>query len=88
MVGRKNLIRQRVSHVDYKRKSALVLNRKGKAYSVILSDKAIAKGIKEDDIAHIRILLDGKWVITDFEKPYSSENDEYAWADAQLMGEY
>ena len=46
MVGRKNLIRQRVSHVDYDRHSALVLNRKGKAYSVILSDYPISKGIQ------------------------------------------
>ena len=88
MVGRKNLIRQRVRHVDYKRKSALVLNRKGKAYSVILSDYAISKGIEENDIAHIRILLSGEWVIVDFEKQYSSENDEYAKYDEQLTGEY
>lgn len=82
-----NIIRQRVRHVDYGNKTCLVLNRKGKSYSVALSDRVIAMGIKEKDIAYIRI-INGMWIVVDFEKPYSEENDEYAWADAQLMGEY
>lgn len=87
MIGKPNLIKQRVRYVDYKYKSALVLNRKGKAYSVNLSDKVIAEGIQEKDIAFIKI-INGIWIVTDFEKPYSSENDEYAKYDAELLGSY
>ena len=82
-----NIIRQRVRHVDYEHRSCLVLNRKGKSYSVNLSDKVMHDGIQEKDIAHIRI-INGMWIVVDFEKAYSSENDEYAWADAELMGDY
>ncbi|MBR0059641.1 MAG: hypothetical protein IJP99_10625 [Methanobrevibacter sp.] len=82
-----NTIKQRVRHVDYEHKSALVLNRKGKAYSVNLSDKVIHDGIQAKDIAHIRI-INGVWIVVDFERPYYSENDEYAWADAELIGDY
>ena len=87
MIGQTNLIKQRVRHVDYEHKSALVLNRKGKAYSVNLSDKVIHDGIQAKDLAFIKI-INGLWIVTDFEKPYSSENDEYAKYDAELIGEY
>ena len=80
-----NLIKQRVRHVDYGHKSALVLNSKGRAYSVNLSDKVIAEGIKEKDLAFIRI-VNGVWIIVDFERhDYHSEYDKY---DAELLGEY
>lgn len=82
-----NQIVQRVRHVDYKNKTALVLNRKNQAYAVNLSDKVIAKGIKEKDLAFIKI-IHGIWIVVDFEKAYSSENDEYAKYDEQLIGEY
>lgn len=59
-----NLIMQRVRHVNYEHKSALVLNRKGKAYSVNLSDKVIAEGL---------------WIIVDFEKHNTHlPSEEYA----------
>ena len=87
MIGRPNLIKQRVRFVDKENKSALVLNRKNRAYSVRLSDKVLFEGIKEKDIAHIRI-INNMWIIVDFERPYSAENDEYAKYDAELIGEY
>ena len=87
MIGRPNLIKQRVRFVDKENKSALVLNRENRAYSVRLSDKVLFEGIKEKDIAHIRI-INNMWIIVDFERPYSSENDEYAKYDAELIGEY
>lgn len=74
----KNLIMQRVRHVDYGRKTALVLNRKGKAYSVNLSDKVIAEGIQAKDLAFIRI-INGLWIIVDFEKHHTHlPSEEYA----------
>lgn len=87
MIGRPNLIKQRVRFVDEENKSALVLNRKNRAYSVRLSDKVLFEGIKEKDIAHIRI-INNMWIIVDFERPYSAENDEYAKYDAELIGDY
>lgn len=87
MIGRPNLIKQKVRFVDKENKSALVLNRKNRAYSVRLSDKVLFEGIKEKDIAHIRI-INNMWIIVDFERPYSAENDEYAKYDAELIGEY
>lgn len=87
MIGKTNLIKQKVRHVNYGEKTALVLNRKNQAYSVNLSDKVIHDGIKEKDIAFIKI-INGIWIVTDFEKPYSSENDEYAKYDAELLGSY
>lgn len=86
-MSRPNLIKQRVRYVDYNYKSALVLNRKGKSYSVKLSDKVIHDGIQEKDLAFIKI-INGIWIIVDFERPYSAENDEYAKYDAELIGEY
>lgn len=82
-----DVIKQRVRHIDVEHRTCLVLNRKGKSYSVALSDRVIAMGIQEKDIAYIRI-INGIWIVVDFEKAYSSENDEYAKYDEQLIGEY
>lgn len=80
-----NIIKQRVRHVDYENKTALVLNRKGKSYSVNLSDRVIAQGIQEKDLAFIRI-INGIWIVVDFEShAIELEHDKY---DAELMGEY
>lgn len=67
MIGKQNLIKQRVRFVDYENKSALVLNRKNQAYSVMLSDFVISLGIREKDLAHIKI-INGIWIIVDFER--------------------
>lgn len=66
MIGQKNLIKQRVKHCNYNEKTCLVLNRKNQLYSVRLSDKVIYDGIKEKDLAFIRI-INGIWIVTDFE---------------------
>ena len=68
--------------------NGMIRSRNGQAINVRLSDKALHYGIDEGDIATIRI-IDGEYVVTDFEKPIdSSENDEYSWADEELIGEY
>ena len=86
MIGQKNLIKQRVRYVDYENKSALVLNRKGKAYSVMLSDFVISLGIREKDLAHIKI-INGIWIIVDFERDRVVTPAEDFNAE-ELMGDY
>ena len=81
-----NLIMQRVRHVDYANKTALVLNRKGRAYSVNLSDKVIAEGIHAKDLAFIKI-INGLWIITDFERHNTHLPSEVEYAD-DFMEEY
>ena len=80
-----NTIYQRVRYVDYDNKTALVLNRKNRAYGVMLSDKVISEGIQEKDLAHIKI-INGTWIIVDFERHnLELESDKY---DAELIGGY
>ena len=85
MIGRKNLIKQRVRFVDYESKSALVLNKKNRAYPVALSDKVIYEGIKEKDIAHIKI-INNVWIIVDFERYTPPKQDDFDIAE--FLGEY
>ena len=80
-------IMQRVSHVDYEHKTALVLNRKGKAYSVNLSDKVIANGIQAKDLAFIRI-INGVWIVVDFERKTISPAEDFDAEAEGLMGDY
>lgn len=82
-----NLIRQRVRHCDYDAKTCLVLNRKGKSYSVNLSDKVIAMGIKEKDIAHIKI-INRMWIVVDFERETILPSEDFDAEVEGLMGEY
>jgi hypothetical protein len=82
-----NTIKQRVRYVDYKQKSALVLNKKGKSYPVNLSDKVIADGIQEKDLAFIRI-INGIWIIVDFERRTITPADDFDAESEGLMGEY
>ena len=83
-----NLIKQRVRHVDYDNRTCLVLNRKGKSYSVNLSDKVIANGIQAKDLAFIRI-INGVWIVVDFEKNRTISPAEDFDAEAEgLMGDY
>lgn len=85
MIGQKNLIKQRVRFVDYENKSALVLNRKNKAYSVMLSDFVISLGIREKDLAHIKI-INGIWIIVDFERKVITPAEDFN--AEELMGDY
>lgn len=85
MIGKQNLIKQRVRFVDYENKSALVLNRKGKAYSVMLSDFVISLGIREKDLAHIKI-INGIWIIVDFERKVITPAEDFN--AEELMGDY
>lgn len=81
-----NTIMQRVRHVDYENGTALVLNRKNQAYSVRMSDKVMHDGIREKDLAFIKI-INGVWIIVDFEShDLKLPSEEYS--DAELMGEY
>lgn len=81
-----NCIMQRVRHVDYDNGTALVLNRENKAYSVKMSDKVMHDGIKEKDLAFIKI-INGVWIIVDFESHDLKLSSEQ-YSDAELMGEY
>lgn len=85
MIGQKNLIKQRVRFVDYENKSALVLNRKNQAYSVMLSDFVISLGIREKDLAHIKI-INGIWIIVDFERKVITPAEDFN--AEELMGDY
>lgn len=85
MIGKQNLIKQRVRFVDYENKSALVLNRKNKAYSVMLSDFVISLGIREKDLAHIKI-INGIWIIVDFERKVITPAEDFN--AEELMGDY
>lgn len=87
MIGRPNLIKQKVRFVDKENKSALVLNRKNIAYSVRLSDKVLFEGIKENDIAHIKI-INGMWIVTDFERRTISPAEDFDAEAEGLMGWY
>ena len=87
MIGRPNLIKQRVRFVDEENKSALVLNRKNRAYSVRLSDKVLFEGIKENDIAYIKI-INGMWIVTDFERRTISPAEDFDAEAEGLMGWY
>ena len=80
-----DIIKQRVRHVDYEHRTCLVLNRKGKSYSVKLSDRVIANGIQEKDIAFIRI-INGVWIVTDFERKTITPAEDFN--AEELMGEY
>lgn len=84
---KQNLIKQRVRHVDYEHKSALVLNRKGKAYSVNLSDKVIHDGIQAKDLAFIKI-INGIWIVTDFERRVITPAEDFDAEAEGLMGWY
>ena len=86
MIGKQNLIKQRVRFVDYENKSALVLNRKNQSYSVMLSDFVISLGIREKDLAHIKI-INGIWIIVDFERDKVVTPAEDFNAE-ELMGDY
>ena len=82
------IIRMRMTAVNPTTGNGMIRSRNGQAINVTLSDKVLHYGIDEGDIATIRI-IDGDYVVTDFEKPIdSSENDEYSWADEELIGEY
>ena len=87
MIGRPNLIKQKVRFVDKENKSALVLNRKNRAYSVRLSDKVLFEGIKENDIAYIKI-INGMWIVTDFERRTISPAEDFDAEAEGLMGWY
>ena len=87
MIGKTNLIKQKVRHVNYGEKTALVLNRKNQAYSVNLSDKVIYDGIKEKDIAFIKI-INGIWIVTDFERKTVTPAEDFDAEAENLMGWY
>ena len=82
-----NTIKQRVRHVDYDHKTCLVLNSKGKSYSVNLSDRVIAMGIQEKDIAFIRI-INGVWIVVDFERETITPAEDFDAEAEGLMGDY